>query len=709
MGLAEASDGSLRPRQPRVGVALIHAVALASAAGLLALTASWDRWSAGSLIAIAAFAVASDLMSVDSDSSKITFSGMALATVLAAVRFGPAPAALIGTLTIVVGWFRWREPAHVLRNNLVTYAWFPLASGLFFGAATRLAHIHPHDAGYYFLVLPTFGVALAFNFIGVFGYQCYLDRTRFAEKLREAAMPILAAELFSAVLTTAAVYFVVQNGTIGIAVLLVTLAIFQYLVGELLTSQRRAHELHERGEELRRRATTDELTGLANRERFRAAVEEQLAARRLDGPPFAVMLIDLDHFKEINDTLGHDYGDVVLRGLGPRLVDCLGPDAIVARLGGDEFAVVPGERTADPRVLAEIALRMIERVDEPIVVDEMTLKVGASIGIARAPIDGEDARALLRCADVAMYAAKEQRTTHALYETTLDRHSRRRLTVLSDFRRALDNDELIIHYQPIVEIDGKLSRAAEALVRWQHPELGLLPPGDFIPIAEQSGLIGALTQHVLDRSIEQCTHWRRARHQLTVSVNLSARDLLDRDLPRQIERMLDSHGLPPEALQIEITESMIMSEPYRAVETVRRLRDLGLRVAVDDFGTGYSSLANLRRLPINELKIDRTFIMPLLRDESDLIIVRSTINLGHDLGLQVVAEGVEDELTLKRLATLGCDLVQGHHVSEPLEAEAFTQWIGLTPAAERGAPATPRKAHPDLLQAEARRQEAATV
>src|SRR5437764_5314324 len=218
-------------------------------------------------------------------------------------------------------------------------------------------------------------------------------------------MPILAAELFSAVLTTAAVYFVVQNGTIGIAVLLVTLAIFQYLVGELLTSQRRARELHERGEELRRRATTDELTGLANRERFRAAVEEQLAARRLDGPPFAVMLIDLDHFKEINDTLGHDYGDVVLRGLGPRLVDCLGPDAIVARLGGDEFAVVPGERTADPRVLAEIALRMIERVDEPIVVDEMTLKVGASIGIARAPIDGEDARALLRCADVAMYAA----------------------------------------------------------------------------------------------------------------------------------------------------------------------------------------------------------------------------------------------------------------------------------------------------------------
>jgi len=246
-------------------------------------------------------------------------------------------------------------------------------------------------------------------------------------------------------------------------------------------------------------------------------------------------------------------------------------------------------------------------------------------------------------------------------------------------------------------------------VRWQHPELGLLPPGDFIPIAEQSGLIGPLTQHVLDRSIEQCTHWRRAGHELTVSVNLSARDLLDRDLPRQIERMLDSHGLPPEALQIEITESMIMSEPYRAVQTVRQLRDLGLRVAVDDFGTGYSSLANLRRLPINELKIDRTFITPLLRDDSDLIIVRSTINLGHDLGLQVIGEGVEDELTLKRLETLGCDLVQGHHVSHPLEADAFTQWIALTPASEPKAHTSPRKAHPDLLQAEAPRQEAATV
>jgi diguanylate cyclase (GGDEF)-like protein len=661
------------------------------------------------MLAIAAFAVGSDLMSVQSDSSKIKFSGMALATVLVAVRYGGAPAALIGMLTIAVGWFRWREASHYLRNNLATYAWFPLASGLFFGAVTRLAHLSSHDAAYYALVLPTFGVTLLVSFVGVFGYQCYLDRTPFSEKLHEALIPILAAELFSAVLTTMAVYFVVENGTIGIVVLLVTLAIFQYLLRELLTSQRRAEELHRRGEELHRRATTDELTGLANRERFHAAVEEQLAAARAGGPPFAVMLIDLDHFKEVNDTLGHHYGDVVLRDLGSRLVECMDGDAIVARLGGDEFGVVPSERTVDPEALGRIALSVIERVEQPIVVDEMTLEVGASIGIARAPIDGEDAHALLRCADVAMYAAKEQRTTHAIYRAKLDRHSRRRLTVLSDFRRALETDELIIHYQPIVEIDGSRPRAAEGLVRWQHPELGLVPPDDFIPIAEQSGLIVPLTRHVLERAIAQCMQWHRAGHELTVSVNLSVRDLLDRDLPRHVERMLDSHGLCAEALELEITESMIMSEPDRAAQTVRRLCDLGVRVAVDDFGTGYSSLANLRQLPLTELKIDRTFVGSLLRNDSDLIIVRSTINLGHDLGLKVIAEGVEDELTLKRLATLGCDLAQGYHLSRPLGADAFTRWIDLRRVPEPEAAAPSRTALPDPPQPATRRPRAASA
>jgi diguanylate cyclase (GGDEF)-like protein len=386
-------------------------------------------------------------------------------------------------------------------------------------------------------------------------------------------------------------------------------------------------------------------------------------------------LIDLDRFKEINDTLGHHYGDVLLRDLGPRLRECVGDDGTVARLGGDEFAVLPAARTDDPDALGEIATELVACVSQPVVVDHMTLEVGASIGISRFPLDGEDVHSLLRRADVAMYAAKEEHATHTLYSANLDRHSVRRLTVLTDFRRALAADEFVVHFQPIVDIPSSRPQAAEGLVRWQHPELGLLSPGDFIPIVEQAGLIGPLTRHVLERSIEQCAHWHADGRPLTVAVNLSVRDLLDRELPRHIERMLDQYGLSAEALQLEMTESMLMADPDRTLETVVGLRDLGVRVAVDDFGTGFSSLANLKRLPINELKIDRSFISPLLNEESDLIIVRSTINLGHDLGLKVIAEGVEDELTLKRLAGLGCDLAQGYHLSPPLSGDSFNSWM----------------------------------
>jgi diguanylate cyclase (GGDEF)-like protein len=670
MGRAEAIEGSFRPGRPGPGIALIHGLAMVSAGGVVALTGGWNRWSVVPMVVIGAFAVGSDLTSVHSDSSKIKFSGTLLTTVLASVRYGGAPAAVIGLLAIAVGWFRWREAPHYLRNNLVTYAWFPLASGLFFGAATRLLHVGPHDAGYYFLVLPTFGVALIVNFLGVAGYQCYLDRVSLSHKLREVAGPVLAAELFSAVLTTAAVYFVTKNGTIGIVVLMVTLAIFQYLVGELLTSQRRARELQ-------RRATTDDLTGLANREQFCALLKEELGAGRLAGSPTAVMLIDLDRFKDINDTLGHHYGDAILRDLSPRLAACVGSAGIAARLGGDEFAVVPAQRTDDPDTLGRIATRLLECVQEPIVIEQMTLEIGASIGVARAPLDGEDVHSLLRRADVAMYAAKEELSGHRIYHVRLDRHSRRRLTVLSDFRRALDGGELVVHYQPIVDIVTSRTCGAEGLVRWQHPELGLVAPADLIPIAEQSGLIGLLTRQVLDRSIAQCAEWRAAGEDLTIAVNLSVRDLLDRELPDQIDSLLVSHGLAPDAMQLEITESMIVSDPDRALRTVAQLRELGLRVAIDDFGTGYASLANVKRLPVDELKIDRSFISELSRDESDQIIVRSTINLGHDLGLTVVAEGVEDEPTLNRLRLLGCDLAQGYHLSRPLAADAFAEWLGL--------------------------------
>jgi EAL domain-containing protein (putative c-di-GMP-specific phosphodiesterase class I) len=328
---------------------------------------------------------------------------------------------------------------------------------------------------------------------------------------------------------------------------------------------------------------------------------------------------------------------------------------------------------------------MIRCVQQPVVVDEMTLEVGVSIGVSRFPRDGEDPHSLLRSADVAMYAAKEAHAGCKVYAAALDRHSVRRLSVLSDFRRALDSDEIVVFYQPIMHMDGVRPHGAEGLVRWQHRELGLLPPSDFLPIVEQTALIGPLTRHVLEQAVAQCARWRQAGREMTVSVNLSVRNLLDPDLPALIGDLLSIYSLAPEALQLEITESMLMSDPDRSLVTLTRLNQLGVGLSVDDYGTGYSSLANIRRLPIDELKIDRSFVSPMLSDESDLIIVRSTINLGHDLGLKVVAEGVEDEATLHRLAGLGCDFAQGYHFSKPLAPAAFDAWIDLP--AETAAPA----------------------
>jgi diguanylate cyclase (GGDEF)-like protein len=655
---------------------------VAAAAATIVLTSSWDDWNLGQLVAIAVLVIVSDLTSVQSGVGKLRVSGALLGLMLAAVLLGGGPAALLGVLAIAVGWFRSREPLHYLGSNLITYAWFPLASGLFFHAATHSLHVGSGDVAYYFLVLPAFLVGLIGDFVGISSYQCYLEGSSLVQKLRTACLPVLSAELFSAVLIGAAVYFVVKTGTIGIAILAVVLAIFQYLVGELLTSQRRAEELH-------RKATTDDLTGLANREQFRVMVDKEIALANVSGTAFAVMLIDLDRFKEINDTLGHHYGDVLLHDLGPRLAAAVGPNGVVARLGGDEFAVLPEPRTGDPEVLAEAAAGLLECVREPIVVDELMLDIGASIGIARFPLDGDDVHALLRRADVAMYAAKEDHSSYKLYAASLDRYSVRRLSVLSDFRRALESDEFVLHYQPVVALEGTQVRGAEALVRWEHPELGLMRPLDFIPIAEQSGLIGPLTRYVLERAIAACTAWRADGRELAVAVNLSVRDLLDRDLPGAVASVLTSYGLPPDALHLEITESMIMSDPDRALATVTRLRDLGVCISVDDFGTGYSSLSNLKRLPINELKIDRSFVSSLTHDTSDMIIVRSTINLGHDLGLKVVAEGVEDEITLKRLANLDCDLAQGNYLGRPLPDDAFAEWLAraAVPAAANAASA----------------------
>jgi diguanylate cyclase (GGDEF)-like protein len=657
---------------------VVQVAAIGAAAVLAALTVGTDHWDPWAFVVIAALTVTSDLTFVETGSARLRISGSFLGLMLAAVLLGGGPAALIGVLTISIGWLRSREDAHYLLNNIATYAWFPLLGGLFFYAATRAAHVGPHALGYYLLVFAAFVLALALNFLLIAGYQCHLDGTSLRQKARDALIPILASELFSALLTLAAVYVAVQLGTPGLALFALVLVVFQHLVGALLVSKRRS-------DELRRMASTDGLTGLANREHFQARVEQEIGAAERAGEGFGVMLIDLDRFKEINDTLGHHYGDVLLRELGPRLAACVGEHGLVARLGGDEFALLIGRPTAAPEELEQIARRLIECVQQPFVADELSLEVGGSIGISRFPHDGRDAHALLRSADVAMYAAKESQSTFRLYAAEHDHHSLRRLSLLSGIRHALAADQVVVHYQPKVELDDLTVQGAEALVRWQHPELGLLAPGTFIQAVEQTGLIGPLTRHVLSRAIAQCAGWRRSGRNMSVAVNLSVRNLLDRDLPREIEHLLSLHGLPPEALQLEITERMIMSDPDRALTVVTGLSALGVRLSVDDFGTGYSSLANLKRLPIDELKIDRSFVSPMLHEESDLIIVRSTINLGHDLGLKVIAEGVEDAATLERLTVLGCDLAQGYHVSRPLASDAFVRWLAREEALRLGA------------------------
>jgi diguanylate cyclase (GGDEF)-like protein len=666
----QPSQGTRRAikRPAGSGVIAVQLLVLLGALVLAAVSNPWSHWNVAQLGVIGAFTIFSDLTSVEIESARLRISGSFLGLILAAVLLGGGPAAAIGVTSILVGWLRSREAPSSLLINLSTYAGFPLVAGVFFHAGIKLTGAGSGAVGYYLLVFATFVLALALNFLAIAGYGAYFERSSLWQKAREGVLPILASELFSALLTMAAVYVAVRTGVVGLALLGLVLVIFQYLVGELLTSKRRS-------EDLQRMVTTDELTGLANRERFGEVVEERIAAAQLAGDQFVVMLMDLDRFKEINDTLGHHYGDVLLRDLGPRLVSAIGPDGLVARLGGDEFAVLPAERTHELVIIEQVVSRLTQCVSEPFAVDELSLEVGASIGISRFPDDGVDSHALLRCADIAMYAAKEAQTDYKLYAAEQNQHSVRRLSVLSDIRHALASDEIVVHYQPIVDLDDLSVTGAEGLVRWQHPEHGLIPPGAFVQTVEQTGLIGPLTRHVLERSIAECTSWRKDGRDMSVAVNLSVRNLLDRDLPKEIERLLNTYSLPPDALQLEITESMIMSDPERAMATVTRLSDLGVRMSVDDFGTGYSSLANLRRLPIDDLKIDRSFVSPMLRDESDLIIVRSTINLGHDLGLRIIAEGVEDGATLRQLALLGCDLAQGYHVSRPMAADAFDKWL----------------------------------
>jgi len=422
-------------------------------------------------------------------------------------------------------------------------------------------------------------------------------------------------------------------------------------------------------EALAHQALHDALTGLPNRILFNDRLEQAIRTAERAGVRLALLLMDLDHFKEINDTLGHHVGDVLLQQVGQRVQNALRASDTVARLGGDEFAMVLPSVT-DNTGAALMAGKIKMALTQPFVIGDLPIPVAPSIGIALYPHHGEDAQTLLQHADVAMYVAKRGGGGYAVYTSAQDQHSPRRLALISALRPAIDQNQLFLQYQPKMDLTTGQFHGVEALLRWQHPRHGLIPPDEFIPLAEQAGLIKAVALWTLDAGLSQCQAWQAEGSLVPLAINLSARNVQDPQITRIVIRMLENHGVAPSALTIEVTESVLMADPAQARKVLSGLNAVGVRLAIDDFGTGYSSLAYLERLEVHELKIDRSFVLNLTVTESATAIVSSIIGLGHNLGLTIVAEGVESEESARLLTELGCDIAQGYYFSRPLLASA---------------------------------------
>jgi diguanylate cyclase (GGDEF)-like protein len=444
----------------------------------------------------------------------------------------------------------------------------------------------------------------------------------------------------------------------------------------------------EREQRILKLAYEDPLTQLPNRAQFGEALERGIVLARAQGQSLAILVMDLDRFKFVNDSLGHGVGDHVLRQVGMRLHALLGTAGCVARLGGDEFALlVPALQSAQ---VIELAQNIIAALERPIFFQDQPLDVGTSIGIAMFPDHAADAETLVRNADIAMYVAKRNKIGYTVYDPKFDTSQQEHLSLLGELRHAVEHNELRLYYQPKISLASSTVHAAEALIRWVHPTKGLVPPALFIPFAEHTGYIKALTRWVLEEAIRQCGVWRRDGLDLQVSVNISARDLMNRDLPDAISALLSEHGVPAGMVCLEITESGFMEDPAHAQKVLERLASIGLQLSIDDYGTGYSSLSYIMQLPVTELKIDRSFVSHMTDSRDLTTIVRSTIELGHSLGLKVVAEGVEDGQGFALLRELGCDGAQGYFMSPPLPADAFRRWYeGSLPAASVAALAVP--------------------
>ena len=427
--------------------------------------------------------------------------------------------------------------------------------------------------------------------------------------------------------------------------------------------------------ELERQALHDTLTGLPNRSLLLDRLEQALRTARRLATPLSLLVMDLDRFKEINDTFGHRAGDLLISEVAQRIKSDLRETDTVARLGGDEFALIlPG---ADEGGAGHVAQKIIAALQRPFDIEGVAHEVAISIGIAVSPQHGEDVETLMRRADMAMYVAKTTPGGAAVYAEQQDPEGSNQLALMAELRQTLELDQLQVVYQPIVGFrDGEATRV-EALARWRHPERGLIAPGEFIPLAERSGLVKSLFSRVLAMTLAQCVVWKEANLPVQAAVNLSIRNLLDPELPRVVRQALDHAAIPPGWLAFEITESMLMAEPNRVLRTLAELRDLGVQLAIDDFGVGYSSLAYLQRLPAYAVKIDRSFVGRMTRDHGSAEIVKLITNLGHALGMKVVAEGIEDQATYDACAAAGCDSAQGFFVGRPMVATALPAWLAL--------------------------------
>ncbi len=453
------------------------------------------------------------------------------------------------------------------------------------------------------------------------------------------------------------------------------------VIGALVISGRIARHFQAQNAALSHKALHDSLTGLPNRTLLYDRLSHGLDEAHRHGYPVGLFIMDLDRFKEVNDTLGHHSGDQLLQTVGNRIRDLLRSSDTIARLGGDEFAILlphtPIERAQ------RCAQKIIDSLEVPIPTAGVDLDIDISIGIAMYPDHGTDAESLIQHADIAMYKAKENNLGYAIYEPLEDHHSLRRLTLMAELRAAIDQHQLELHYQPKVDMNTRRVVGVEALVRWTHPEYGSVAPDEFIPLTEQSGLIFPLTDWVLAEAMRQVDIWRKRGIYLEVAVNLSTCSLQDAMCASKIANLFSSLFATPDQLVLEITESAMMADVNRALDVITALDAIGVRLSIDDFGTGFSSLSHLKRLPVDELKIDRSFVRDMDCDESDAIIVRSIIDLAHNMGLKVVAEGVESESAIDLLNMLGCDTLQGYYIGAPMPAQQFEHWLQQSPWGHR--------------------------